>query len=307
MLLRPMLLRIVHTTRFEYEKPAYQSHNEVRMWPLDSPEQRCVKFELETKPSATALEYRDYYGNRVLALSVHPPHTDFTAVARSTVERIHVSRPAPTVIPFKNFLLDDRIRYQTEYDFLSASHHIPFSEPLRKFFWRARPRGDEDVTDYASRIVTYIHAQFAYEPGKTKVQSTADEILTVGAGVCQDFAHLTIGVLRLAGIPARYISGYLAPALDTTVESVGAQASHAWLEVQLPGAGWTGFDPTNGCQVDHRHIRVAIGRDYSDVPPMRGVYRSTGLTQSMTVELRVEPESAQTTSAGPESKQQNQQ
>ena len=194
-----MLLRIVHTTRFEYEKPAYQSHNEVRMWPLDSPEQHCVKFDLETQPTASTLEYPDYYGNRVLALSVHPPHSEFTVVARSLVERIHVSRPAPTVIPFKNFLLDDPIRNQTQYDFLSASHHIPFSEPLRKFFWMARPRGDEDVTDYTNRIVTYIHAQFAYEPGKTKVQSTADELVK-GSDAARNSVScelLRVGVARI--------------------------------------------------------------------------------------------------------------
>jgi transglutaminase-like putative cysteine protease len=174
----------------------------------------------------------------------------------------------------------------------------------------ARPRGDEDVTDYTNRIVASVHAQFAYEPGTTKVQSTADEILSAGAGVCQDFAHLTIGVLRLAGIPSRYVSGYLAPASDDNVESVGAQASHAWLEAQLPGAGWTGFDPTNGCQVDQRHIRVAVGRDYSDVPPMRGVYRSSGGSQVMTVDLRIEPESSpdqQQSQSALGSKQQNQQ
>jgi transglutaminase-like putative cysteine protease len=302
-----MLLRIVHTTRFEYEKPAYQSHNEVRMRPLDGPDQRCVKFELETRPNASSLEYRDYYGNCVFALSVHQPHSEFSVVARSVVERPPANSPVPVETPFETFLLDDRLRYQAEYDFLGASRHIPFSDPIRKFFWMSRPRRAEDVTDYTNRIVTYVHAQFAYEPGKTKVQSTADEILSVGAGVCQDFAHLTIGVLRLAGIPSRYVSGYLAPALDSGVQSVGAQASHAWLEVQLPGAGWTGFDPTNGCQVDQRHIRVAVGRDYSDVPPMRGVYRSTGSLQTMTVELSVEPELPQHSQSDPNSKQQNQQ
>jgi transglutaminase-like putative cysteine protease len=303
-----MLIRILHTTRFDYEKPAYQSHNEVRMRPLDGPDQRCVRFDLETLPGASTFEYSDYYGNRVTALSIHPPHSGLTVVARSIVERIEIARPVAVGTTFKTFLLDDQGRSLTEYDFLSASRHIPFSQPLRKFFWMARPRQTEDVADYANRIITYINAQFAYEPGTTKVQSTADEILSAGAGVCQDFAHLTIGVLRLAGIPARYVSGYLAPTFGNGVESLGAQASHAWLEAQLPGAGWIGFDPTNGCQVDQRHIRVAIGRDYSDVPPMRGIYRSTGTSQVMTVELRVEPEvdpAQQQSQSGP--KQQNQQ
>ena len=197
--------------------------------------------------------------------------------------------PAAISLPFGEYLLEDHARNRLEYDFLNASRHVPFSDPMRKFFWLAKPDPSEDVAAYANRIVAFIRDQFVYEPGMTKVHSTADEILSVGGGVCQDFAHLTIGVLRLAGIPTRYVSGYLAPAANSAASSIGAQASHAWLEAQLPGLGWTGFDPTNGCMVDERHIRVAVGRDYSDVPPMRGVYRSHGGMQLMSVDLKIEP------------------
>ena len=217
-------------------------------------------------------------------------HPSLIVTARSLVERLPSAPLAPQSMPFGDFLLTDNARYRSEYDFLSASRHVPFSDPMRKFFWMSKPDPSEDVAAYANRVVAFVRDQFVYEPGMTKVQSTADEILSVGGGVCQDFAHLTIGVLRLAGIPSRYVSGYLAPAAKSTMETVGAQASHAWLEAQLPGLGWTGFDPTNGCVVDERHIRVAIGRDYSDVPPMRGVYRSQGGKQVMSVELQIEPQ-----------------
>ena len=181
------------------------------------------------------------------------------------------------------------MRSQTEYDFLGASPYVPFSDRMRKFFWIARPRRTDDVAAYVQQLVRFVRDQFAYEPGVTRVYSTADEILTVGAGVCQDFAHLTIAILRLAGVPARYVSGYLAPPEDSTGEIPNAsQASHAWLDAQLPGVGWTGFDPTHGCRSDARHIRVAIGRDYSDVTPLRGVYRSFGSKQTMTVDLKLE-------------------
>ncbi len=285
-----MLLRICHTTRFEYQMPAYDSHNEVRMKPLDGAHQRCLQFELEITPDASTFEYDDYYGNRVQCFSIHDRHPELIVTAKSLVECIPGPLSAAAPMPFGEFLLEDHVRNRVEYDFLSASRHVPFSEPMRKFFWLAKPDPSEDVAAYANRVVAFIRDQFVYEPGMTKVQSTADEILSVGGGVCQDFAHLTIGVLRLAGIPVRYVSGYLAPAAKSTVESVGAQASHAWLEAQLPGQGWTGFDPTNGCMVDERHIRVAIGRDYSDVPPMRGVYRSQGGKQIMSVELQIEPQ-----------------
>jgi len=304
-----MLLRICHTTRFEYQMPAYDSHNEVRMKPLDGTRQRCIEFELETTPAASVFKYDDYYGNRVHGFSIHERHPALVVTAKSLVERIAGPQPPALPMPFGEFLLEDHVRNRIEYDFLSASRHVPFSDPMRKFFWLAKPDPSEDVAAYANRVVAFIRDQFVYEPGMTKVQSTADEILTVGGGVCQDFAHLTIGVLRLAGIPARYVSGYLAPAAKSTVESVGAQASHAWLEAQLPGQGWMGFDPTNGCVVDERHIRVAIGRDYSDVPPMRGVYRSPGGKQVMAVELQIEPQAdlAQSAEASDNSNQQNQQ
>jgi len=285
-----MLVRICHTTRFEYQMPSYDSHNEVRMRPLEGARQRCLRFELQITPDASTFEYDDYYGNRVHEFSIHDRHPALIVTAKSLVERLAGPQPPPNPTPFSAYLLEDHARNRIEYDFLSASRHVPFSEPMRKFFWLAKPDPAEDVAAYANRIVAFIRDQFVYEPGMTKVQSTADEILTAGGGVCQDFAHLTIGVLRLAGIPARYVSGYLAPAANAAVESVGAQASHAWLEAQLPGLGWTGFDPTNGCMVDERHIRVAIGRDYSDVPPMRGVYRSQGGKQVMSIELQIEPQ-----------------
>jgi transglutaminase-like putative cysteine protease len=288
-----MLLRICHTTRFSYDAPAYQSHNEVRMRPIDTPHQRRLEFALETEPAATMLEFDDYYGNHVHTFSIHPHHDALTITARSLMETIpHEAASWPSVT-FEEFLNDDHARTQSQYDFLGASPFVPFSDRMRKFFWIARPRRTDDVAAYVQQVVRFVRDQFAYEPGVTRVYSTADEILTVGAGVCQDFAHLTIAILRLAGVPARYVSGYLAPPDGSTIQIPEAsQASHAWLDAQLPGVGWTGFDPTHGCRSDARHIRVAIGRDYSDVTPLRGVYRSFGSKQTMTVDLKLERESS---------------
>ena len=304
-----MLLRICHTTRFEYQMPAYESHNEARLKPLESAGQRCVEFELEIAPVTSTFEYDDYYGNRVHTFSIHSPHPALVVAARSLVERLPTARPEALPMAFSDFLLEDHARYQAEYDFLSPSRHVPFSDPMRKFFWLTKPDPAEDVAAYANRVVAFIRDQFVYEPGMTEVQSTADEILSVGGGVCQDFAHVTIGVLRLAGIPSRYVSGYLAPDSNRATENIGTQASHAWLEAQLPGLGWTGFDPTNGCVVDERHIRVAVGRDYADVSPLHGVYRSHGGKEVMSVELQIAPQPDQPhpPGSGNNSNQQNQQ
>ena len=159
---------------------------------------------------------------------------------------------------------------------------------MRKFFWMARPRRTEDVGEYVMRVICFIRDQFGYDTGTTHVHSNLDEILNAGGGVCQDFAHLALGVLRLAGVPARYVSGYMAPPPGAD-PALGEQASHAWVEALLPGMGWTGFDPTHRCRTDIRHIRVAIGRDYADASPIRGVYRSDASHNTMSVELEVLP------------------
>ncbi len=303
-----MLLRICHTTRFSYDAPAYQSHNEVRMRPVDSPEQQRVEFALEVEPAASMFEFDDFYGNRVHSFSIYPQHEVLTITSRSLVRCIEAQIPSLPSMSFEEFLRDDRVRVQTEYDFLGASPYVPFSERVKKFFWIARPGRTDDVAAYVQQIVAFVRDQFSYEPGVTRVHSTVDEILTIGAGVCQDFAHLTIAILRLSGVPARYVSGYLAPppgaAQQVPLES---QASHAWIEAQVPGQGWAGFDPTHGCRTDTRHIKVAIGRDYSDVTPLRGVYRSFGKKQSMTVDLTLERETAgQSQSQGGQAQSQKQ-
>src|SRR5260370_18718388 len=206
-----MRLRILPTTRCEYQAPAYDSLNELRMRPLEGANQRCIQFDFDLTPDTSTFEYDDYYGNPVYGFSIHDQHPELIVAAKSLVERMPGPQPLAIPTPFGEYLLEDHVRNRLESDFLNASRHVPFSEPMRKFFWLAKPGPSEDLAAYANRIVAFIRDQFVYEPGMTKVHSTADEILTVGGRGCQDFAHPTIGVLRLARIPARYVSGYLAP------------------------------------------------------------------------------------------------
>jgi transglutaminase-like putative cysteine protease len=382
-----MLYRITHTTRFEYEEPAYDSQNELRMRPWDRDGQRCLAFDITTNEPSSTLEYGDFFGNRAHSVCVAAPHRKLEIVARSIVELDTPPLPGETGVTLAEFLRDDSIRNNVYFEYLNPSQYIPFSERLRKFFWMAKPQEHEEVGLYVARIMAYVRDQFEYETTATHVHSSLNDILDSGGGVCQDFAHLTIGILRLAGVPARYVSGYLAPAnagylppavggppdrtsgsapiltagshalagdrpsssgginnpselapgsrlsgggdrapgsglpggigslsdltygsraagigslSDPTAGSgyppgtlsppdVTAQASHAWLEAWLPGTGWSGFDPTHRCAVDGRHIGVAVGRDYADVPPLRGVFRSDGVDSMMFVDLSVEP------------------
>jgi len=285
-----MLLRITHRTEYRYDNPAYDSHNEMRIRPWDSGDQSCLAFDLRCEPAGAILEYRDFFGNHAHSVSVPQPHDSLTIVAQSLVEKTPPPDNHYPEVSFERFLIDDEVREQTSYEFLNASRYVPFSNRLRKFFWMtSRPRPGEDVANYVMRIVQYLRDQFEYETSTTHVHSNLDDILKTGGGVCQDFAHLTLGILRLAGVPARYVSGYLTPPPDNFVAELGEQASHAWIEAWLPGTGWTGFDPTHRCRTDERFIGVAVGRDYNDVPPIRGVFRSEGGRSIMSVDLKFEP------------------
>jgi len=290
-----VILRIQHRTHFVYDAPAYESHNELRLAPVDGPGQRCLAFGVSTAPASAIIEYADAFGNRVHAVSIHPPHDALAILAEAVVERTAAAPPARTRdVTFAEFLAEDDARSQEYQEFLTPSRYVPFSDRLRRFFWQARPRPTEGVGEYAARAVAYVRDQFEYEPGSTDVHSTIEDLLTSGGGVCQDFAHLTIGLLRLAGIPTRYVSGYLAPVSTAPGNPPPEQATHAWVEALLPGSTWTGFDPTHRGPTRPEHVRIGIGRDYADVPPLRGVYRSHGTTQTMGVDVRIEPLAAWT-------------
>ena len=289
-----MLVRISHRTQFVYDQPARDSHNELRLQPLEGAGQRCLSFELIIDQPAAVLSYRDFFGNHAHSVSVSAPHRELTIVAQSLVERPETMLEASADKPhrevmFRNFLAEDEAHIEDYCEFLNPSRYVPFSKRLQNLFWMARPGDTEDVAIYVARIVAWVRDQFDYQKARTNVYSSLDDILRTGSGVCQDFAHLTIGLLRLAGVPARYVSGYLAPTVSAAGNaSLGEQASHAWLEAWLPQEGWTGFDPTNRYRTDERHVRVAVGRDYADVPPLMGMYRSNATNQVMTVDLNVE-------------------
>jgi transglutaminase-like putative cysteine protease len=283
-----MRFRVKHVTRYVYEQPASHSHNDVRLTPIDAPDQKRLAFRLEVTPAAEISEYLDSFGNLTHSIDIVPPHTELVISSESLVDRLVMPAEPPHRITVGDYLADDTARTREHGEFLNPSRYVPFSDRLRRFFWSVRPQLSEDVTAYTERMVLYVRNQFGYDGGATHVHSTVDDILTMGGGVCQDFAHLSIGLLRLAGIPARYVSGYLAPDPGRSANSAPPElASHAWIEALLPGTGWTGFDPTHRTRTMIRHIRVAVGRDYNDLPPVSGVYTSAGGERQMAYELEV--------------------
>ena len=284
-----MRFRIRYTTRYSYKQPASDSRNELRVCPSDSRDQKRLTFRLQVTPPASISEYRDDFGNFAHSVSVAESHQELIIVADSIVDCIEFNPERGPHTTFSAYLRDDTTRTEQYGRFLRESRYVPFSPRLRKFFWSVRPSMEEDVTDYTERMISYVRDQFGYDRGTTHVYSTVDDILSAGGGVCQDFAHLSIGLLRLAGIPTRYVSGCVAPIFSCDRNGPPVElASHAWIEVMLPGVGWTSFDPTYRSRTTGRHISFAVGRDYSDVPPVCGSYKSSGGHQKMTFELGVE-------------------
>jgi transglutaminase-like putative cysteine protease len=265
-----MRLRVTHTTTFQYDEPVSESYVEMRLVPLDAGGQRCESFRLTLDPPGDVRAYVDRFGNGVRHFDTLAPHVRLVVAARS-----EVLTPEGFFDPARDLSPLDA------YDYQEPTAYTPATEAIRALASASVVAGDEMATLRA--LLSAVHGVLAYTPGATNVKTTADEALSRGGGVCQDFAHLLIAACRSLHLPARYVSGYVfAPRRGT------AAASHAWTDVFVAGRGWISVDPTHDTlQTDH-HVRLAMGRDYADVPPTRGVYKGAG-REEMAVDVHVEP------------------
>jgi transglutaminase-like putative cysteine protease len=284
--------RLVHSTEFIYDGAVSESYNEVRLRPIDDERQSCLSFRLMTNPTSRGAAFRDAYGNWIHQFNILPDHRRLKIEAESVVLSHDVPETPAGGMPIAEV---DELRsemLEEHYDFVAPSGYVPFLPALQEILEAAEQRSDGSVASFAHAASDFIHEHFQYVKGATHVHSSVEDSLALKAGVCQDFAHLLLGVVRMRGLPARYVSGYMVPgsaASDSKQEEViGGQASHAWAEVLVPGTGWLAFDPTLGKPVGLRHIRVAYGRDYGDVPPVRGVYKGRA-GQHLSVDVRVRP------------------
>ena len=287
-----MYYSIRHKTRFRYSAPVRESFLEVRMQPRSEEAQRCIEFKLITTPTAHILNYRDYLGNSVHHFDIPAPHKQLTVTAGALVE---FSSPAELPIalePAAWDALDTLARSAELYDFLAPSRFASFTPLLHKLAREIEARRRDDPLSLLRQINSAIYKSFDYAPQSTRVDSPIDEALQARKGVCQDFTHIMTALVRKVGIPCRYVSGYLFHGGQNHDRSA-EDATHAWVEALLPGLGWVGFDPTNNLLAGSRHIRAAVGRDYADVPPTRGVYRGDA-TNTVEVGVRVSLTSAPT-------------
>ena len=249
--------------------------------PLEDRRQRVSAFRIETEPEGSVFPVSDAFGNTRHQLHLNRDHQSLSITARSTVEVR--SRDAPTEGCEEGAWETIRGWRDSfhQWDFLDHSGLTHPSPALERFVRRnaIEPAGDPMAA--LRRLSGVLFERFEYAPGSTAISSTIEHILETGRGVCQDYAHVMIAVARTWGIPARYVSGYLhdesaAGGGSGAGEAGGGTTSHAWVECRLPGPGWTGFDPTNATLADERHVRVAVGRDYQDVSPTRGVLLGGG-------------------------------
>lgn len=277
-----MKLQVTHRTRYDYSAPVTESHNEAHLHPTALCGQTLHSYLLKILPATQLKHYPDFYLNTVHFFDIPQPHTSLTMESVSVVTTTHSRLPDDLkTVPLA--ALHACGRQEECHDFLGSSAYVNLGVDV----WRLAQDVCHAVTDAwgcALAIMRFVHGSFTYAPYSTTVHTPMLQVLEGRYGVCQDFAHVMIGMCRALKIPARYVSGYLYNGPTETL--TGAQASHAWCEVYIPGWGWRALDPTNNCQADEHHVKVAVGRDYSDVVPIRGYYFGTP-EMRMTVSVEV--------------------
>ncbi|CAM5487216.1 transglutaminase family protein [Leifsonia shinshuensis] len=260
-------LRVTHSTGYRYGAEVSASYNEARMLPASGERQLVLHSALDVRPVSSHHQYTDYWGTRVLAFDVLNPHRELTITATSLVEVLDAAR-APDPLGWEELAA----AVARSGECVQQLRQTPLTEPSASLAAFAASAGaaEDDPCATAHAIAVAVGEAMTYESGVTGVRTTAGEAWEARGGVCQDIAHVAIGALRSAGIPARYVSGYLHPKADAAVGETVVGESHAWVEWFC--GGWHGYDPTNGIEIGDRHVRVGHGRDYADVAPLRGVY-----------------------------------
>lgn len=280
-----MYYKIRHTTRFRYSDLITESITEVRMQPRSSEAQRCIDFKLSVRPFATTSSYHDYLGNLIHHFDIPGAHRDLMIVAESEVQML-LRPPLPDALSVHDWSLIDALASQGEHwEMATASERTETTALLDRLAEELNVVRRDDPLSLLCELNTSIYHSFSYDAYSTRVDSPIDQALRKRRGVCQDYTHIMLALLRnYLRIPCRYVSGYL---YHRRADRSAAGATHAWLEALLPHVGWVGFDPTNNVLAGERHIQVGVGRDYHDVPPTRGVFKgNAGSELSVSVHVR---------------------
>ena len=265
---------IRHLTRFRYSKSISESIMETRMHPRSDSNQHCLTFSLSVSPRCRVFSYRDHQGNNVQHFDIPSEHTQLVLIAESVVEQQALPDVPSFLAPDAWGAMDELIEAGDYWEMLLPCTFAVETPALTLLASQLGVTRRDDPLMLVHEINQRLFDYFEYMPRSTRVDSPIDDAIVSGKGVCQDFAHTMIALLRHVRIPARYVSGYLYRSREDHDRST-PDATHAWVDVLLPHLGWVGFDPTNNLVAHHRHIRTAVGRDYADVPPTHGIFRGT--------------------------------
>jgi transglutaminase-like putative cysteine protease len=283
---------IRHVTKFTYDAPVRESVMEVRMQPRNDGTQRCLHFGLSTTPASRVLMYQDHDGNIVHHFNTPARHSRLTLKAEALVECTPMP-PLPDRIEGDGWARVDELCASGEHwEMRNPSTFAAWTPALESLAGELQLTRGDDPLVMLRGLTASLYRTFDYAPQTTKVDSPIDVALQSRQGVCQDFAHIMIALVRSLGMPCRYVSGYLFHRTEDDDRSSDG-ATHAWVEALLPDLGWVGFDPTNNLVAGERHVRVAIGRDYVDVPPTRGVFQGNSAVRTeLAVAVAVGPAQA---------------
>ncbi|HKG06216.1 MAG TPA: transglutaminase family protein [Pedobacter sp.] len=276
------VFKIKHITNYRYELPVRDSANQIILFPIKDDFQQVIKHDLNISGSPDVDIFIDYYGNEVGTFTQKEPHTQLKIFSKIYVETQAKALPQDDIFVNEQWRIMDEIKYEVPFIDYLKQEYFEESEALKE---TVNSLKEENDTPYkiAVKFCNYVFKEFTYIKGVTTVDSTLSEILGLKAGVCQDFAHILTTMLRFSQIPSRYVSGYICPNRDGMR---GEGATHAWAEAYIPEYGWLGLDPTNNCIANENHVRLAVGRNFSDCSPVKGVFKgSSGHIMEVTVSV----------------------
>lgn len=263
--------KIHHVTKYTYESAVRDSANQIILFPIKDDFQEVIKHELKISGDPAVDIHTDYYGNDVGSFTHIVPHTQLEISSKIWVTTKHRMYPMDDMFAAQQWEELMQLRYNTQYiDFLRQEYFAGLHE--MQAIVEAEKNPNETPYQTAVRYCKYVYENFDYIKGVTTVETTLDEIWKIKAGVCQDFAHILMEMLRVVNVPARYVSGYICTPKSHAMMR-GEGATHAWTEAYIPNYGWLGLDPTNNVIANENHVRLAVGRNFTDCSPVKGVYK----------------------------------
>src|SRR5688572_12030279 len=282
------VFNIHHITKYEYDRPVKESVNEIRIYPFACKEQEALYHQLNITDQPDILQISDYWGNGTGMFNLMPSHQQLVIESKLIVRTLSPAQPVLNMDAGFDAIKNDTSCNLSLLE-LAMSQEPELREQintLTKEFYTP----EMGVASVVEKCCNYIFSNFKYIKGITTIETTTQEILELRSGVCQDFAHVMLEILRTLDIPSRYVSGYICPNKNGMR---GEGATHAWVEAWIPGNGWMGIDPTNNVWVTNHHVKLAVGRNFNDCSPVKGTFKGPA-RQSLSVYVSVSYEDGQT-------------